>query len=77
MSILSRLTGVYGHWQQKQIIRLLTQSDPDKIMAYGEKQLIPAFQRLSISVADYRGFQIIKKPAHKTADSAEEADQAE
>ncbi len=50
---MRRLKKIYTDWKRKKIIKLLTNSRPDNIKAYGEKRLIPAFKRAATRMPAY------------------------
>ncbi len=54
MGIIKSLKESYRSWERKRAIHILTTTDPDKIVAYGEKHLIPAFQRAAKKVPAYK-----------------------
>ena len=43
----------FKQWKRNKAIKILTQSDPDDLIRYGEKQLFPAFQRAAGRVPAY------------------------
>lgn len=53
MGIIQGLKDSFSSWQRKRAIKILTTTDPEKIMAFGERRLIPAFQRAAKKVPGY------------------------
>jgi len=54
MELMRRIKSRYRQWERQKAIRILTTTDPDKIVTYGEKHLIKAFHRVAERVPAYK-----------------------
>ena len=56
MDLIKNIQSKYRKWERQKAIKILTTTDPEKIVAYGEKLLIKAFHRAAQRVPAYKGF---------------------
>jgi len=56
MNLIKNIKSKYRRWERQKAIKVLTTTDPDKIVSYGEKKLIPSFYRAAKKVPGYKNF---------------------
>lgn len=56
MNLIKNIKSKYRRWERQKAIKILTTTDPQKIVAYGEKLLINAFRRAAERVPAYKDF---------------------
>jgi len=54
MQLIKTIKSKYRQWERQRAIEILTTTDPQKIVAYGEKALIKAFHRVAQKVPAYK-----------------------
>ena len=59
MDLIKNIKSKYRQWERQKAIKILTTTDPEKIVAYGEKLLIKAFHRSAQRVPAYK--ELLKK----------------
>lgn len=54
MQLIKTIKSKYRQWERQKVIKILTTTDPQKIVAFGEKALIKAFHRVAGRVPAYK-----------------------